>query len=268
MSVPLLQVEHLVVAMRDARVVDDLCFELEAGGSLGLVGESGSGKSQTALAILGLSPRGARVEGRVVFDGHDLAAMNGRARNRWRGSQVGTVFQDPVASLNPHLRVGAQIGEVLRVHRRLTGAAALAEARRLLDAVRVADADRRLRQYPHEMSGGLCQRVAIAIALAGGPRLLIADEPTTALDATTQARLLDLLRELRGECGLALLLISHDLGVVAELCERVLVMRGGRVVDRGNTAQVLLQPGHEYTAGLLAARDVRGGLLRLQANPP
>ncbi|MEW6166378.1 MAG: ABC transporter ATP-binding protein [Pseudomonadota bacterium] len=253
----LLQVQDLVVRLgRDApAVVDGVSFELAAGEALGLVGESGSGKSQTALAVLGLSPRGARVEGRIVFDGRPLLGLSERALARVRGRRIGAVFQNPLASLDPHLRIGTQLREVLAVHRVATGAAARAECLRLLDAVRIADAPRVLRQYPHELSGGQCQRAAIAIALACRPQLLLADEPTTALDVTTQAQLLDLLRQLRRELGLALLLISHDLGVVAELCERVLVMRAGAVVEQGSVAQLRAAPRAAYTAALLAAHD-------------
>jgi ABC-type glutathione transport system ATPase component len=253
----LLQVQDLVVRLgRGApAVVDGVGFELAAGEALGLVGESGSGKSQTALAVLGLSPRGARVEGRVVFDGQPLLGLSERALARVRGRRIGAVFQNPLASLNPHLRIGTQLHEVLTVHRVASGAAAQAECLRLLDAVRIADAPRVLRQYPHELSGGQCQRAAIAIALACRPQLLLADEPTTALDVTTQAQLLDLLRQLRRELGLALLLISHDLGVIAELCERVLVMRGGAVVEQGSVVQLRSALRDAYTAALLAARD-------------
>ncbi|MFA5941556.1 MAG: ABC transporter ATP-binding protein [Sinimarinibacterium sp.] len=252
---PLLQVRELSVAFGGVTAVAGVSFELAPATALGIVGESGSGKSQTARAILGLSPPDARVSGRIVFDGQDLGALTESARNRWRGQQVGTVFQNPYASLTPHLRIGRQIGEVLELHRGLSRADAAAESRRLLDAVRIADAPRRLRQYPHELSGGMCQRVAIAMALACRPRLLLADEPTTALDVTTQAQLLDLLRELRRERGLALLLISHDLGVVAELCDEVLVMRRGRTVEHGALGQVLNAPQQPYTRALLTAAE-------------
>lgn len=257
---PLLQVSRLTVSYPAGRhrigVVDDLSFELAAGEALGVVGESGSGKSQTALAVLGLVPPSARVDGSIVFDGQELRGLQEAALNRLRGSAIGAVFQNPVASLNPHLRIGRQMSEVLEVHEGMSRSAAAAEAQRWLDAVQIADAARRLRQYPHELSGGMCQRIAIAMALCCRPRLLIADEPTTALDVTTQALLLDLLQQLRRELGLSLLLISHDLGVVSELCERALVMRSGRLVEQGVTAQILRAPAHGYTARLLAARPL------------
>ncbi len=249
----LLEVRGLSVAFGDRRVVDRLDFVLAPGEALGIVGESGSGKSQAALAILGLSPASAHVDGSIVFDGHELIGLRQRQLNRLRGREIGAVFQNPVASLNPHLRIGLQLSEMLEVHRGMGRAAALAESARLLDAVRVSDPARRLRQFPHELSGGLCQRVAIAMALSCGPRLLVADEPTTALDATTQAQLLDLLLRLRRELRLALLLISHDLAVVGELCEQVLVMQAGRVTEHGATAQVLQAPQQAYTATLVHA---------------
>ncbi|MGB0220468.1 MAG: ABC transporter ATP-binding protein [Sinimarinibacterium flocculans] len=250
----LLQVDALCVRYGPQPVVDGVGFALAAGETLGIVGESGSGKSQTALAVLGLSDAAAQVEGSIRFEGRELLGLRERDRRRLRGSAISAVFQNPGASLNPHLRLDEQLSEGLRYHRGWSRAAALAEARRLLDAVRVPDASRRLRQYPHELSGGQNQRVAIAMALACAPRLLVADEPTTALDATTQAQLLDLLREQCRERRLALLLISHDLGVVAELCSHALVMRAGRIVDRGPTHRLLSAPGHPYTARLLAAR--------------
>ncbi len=255
----LLQVDALCVRYGPQPVVDDVGFALAAGETLGIVGESGSGKSQTALAVLGLSGAAAQVEGSIRFEGRELLGLRERDRRRLRGSSaISAVFQNPGASLNPHLRLGEQLSEGLRYHLGGSRAAALAEARRLLDAVRVPDASRRLRQYPHELSGGQNQRVAIAMALACAPRLLVADEPTTALDATTQAQLLDLLREQCRERQLALLLISHDLGVVAELCSHALVMRAGRIVDRGPTHRLLSAPGHPYTARLLAARRALG----------
>ena len=257
---PLLQLSRLTVTYRSERgriaVVDDLGFELGAGESLGIVGESGSGKSQTALAVLGLLPQGAEVDGSIVFDGHELRGQPESVLNRVRGSAIGAVFQNPVASLNPHLRIGRQMSEVLEVHRGMSRAAATAEVRHWLDAVQLADAGRRLTQYPHELSGGMCQRVAIAMALCCRPRLLIADEPTTALDVTTQALLLDLLQHLRRDLRLALLLISHDLGVVAELCDSALVMHRGRMVEQGATERILRAPAHAYTARLVAARPL------------
>lgn len=252
---PLLDVRALSVSLGGVAVVDGVSFALAPARALGIVGESGSGKSQTARAVLGLSPPGTELSGSIVFAGHDLRTLHESERHRLRGRHMGAVFQNPLASLTAHLRVGQQLNEVLGIHLGLSRAEAEAESLRLLDAVRIADAPRRLRHYPHELSGGMCQRVAIALALAARPQLLIADEPTTALDVTTQAQLLDLLRELRRELGLALLLISHDVGVVAELCDEVAVMRGGCIVEHGGLAQVLDAPRQPYTRALLAAAE-------------
>ncbi len=258
MAEPLLQVHDLEVWFGSgadaARAVGGLGFELAAGQTLGIVGESGSGKSQTALALLGLQAPQARVRGSVRFDGAELLGLGERELNRVRGRRIGLVFQDPITSLNPYLSIGTQMAEVLTWHLGLSRAAALAECARMLDAVRIADAAGRLRQYPHEFSGGMRQRVLIASALLCRPALLIADEPTTALDVTVQAEILDLLRQLQQDLGLALLLISHDLDVVAALCRRVLVMYAGRVVESGPAAQLLAAPRHPYSAGLLASR--------------
>jgi oligopeptide transport system ATP-binding protein len=269
----LLEVQNLRIrydtSAGTVQAVDGIGFRLEAGQTLGIVGESGSGKSQTALALLGLQPRRARLEGSVRFEGQELLGAGEGALNRVRGSRIGLVFQDSMSSLNPHLRIGIQLAEVLVQHQGLAWDAALAESARMLDAVRIADARARLAQYPHELSGGMRQRVLIAAALLCRPALLIADEPTTALDATVQAGILALLEELQTQLGMALLLISHDLDVVAEVCERVLVMYAGRVVETGPAQQLLTAPRHPYTAGLLASRprlDAARGL-RLQPIP-
>ncbi|HWY25377.1 MAG TPA: oligopeptide/dipeptide ABC transporter ATP-binding protein, partial [Nevskia sp.] len=255
---PLLQVRDLSVRIAGGRgevhAVGGIGFELAAGQTLGIVGESGSGKSQTALALLGLQAPNASVGGSIRFEGRELLGLPEREWNRIRGRRIGLVFQDPMTSLNPHLRIGTQMAEVLVRHRGLSWRAALAECARMLDAVRIAAAASRLRQYPHEFSGGMRQRVLIAAALLCQPALLVADEPTTALDVTVQAEILDLLAELQAGLGLALLLISHDLDVVAEVCEQVLVMYAGRVVESGPAAQLLAGPRHPYSAGLLAAR--------------
>ena len=253
---PLLEVHDLRIAYGDVTVVDGVSLDLAAGEALAIVGESGSGKSQTALALLGLLEPRARVTGSVRFDGAELLGASAAQLNAVRGARIGMVFQDSMTSLNPHLKVGTQITEVLQQHRGLARAAALAEARRLLDAVQIADAPQRLFQYPHECSGGMRQRIAIAMALACRPQLLIADEPTTALDVTVQAQVLHLLAQLRRELQLALLLITHDFGVVEALCERVLVMQQGQVAEQGATAAVLARPGHAYTRALLGARLV------------
>ena len=258
MAEPLLAVRELSVSLAartaEVQAVGGVSFALEAGRTLGIVGESGSGKSQTALALLGLQPPGARVGGSIRFEGRELLGLPEPEWDRVRGNRIGLVFQDPMTSLNPYLRIGTQMAEVLVRHRGLSWRAALAECARMLDAVRIAAAASRLRQYPHEFSGGMRQRVLIAAALLCQPALLVADEPTTALDVTVQAEILDLLAELQAGLGLALLLISHDLDVVAEVCERVLVMYAGRVVESGPAAQLLAAPRHPYSAGLLAAR--------------
>jgi len=274
---PLLRVSDLQIsyagARGEVRAVGGLSFELEAGQTLGIVGESGSGKSQTALALLGLQPRTARLQGSVRFEGSELLGLGERALNRVRGRRIGLVFQDPMSSLNPYLTIGSQMAEVLVWHRGLSRSAALAECARMLDAVRIADAGARLRQYPHEFSGGMRQRVLIASALLCRPALLIADEPTTALDMTVQAEILGLLQQLQAELGLALLLISHDLDVVAQVCERVLVMYAGRAVESAAARRLLTAPRHPYTAGLLASRprlDTPPGvpLQPIPGNPP
>ncbi|HUS23705.1 MAG TPA: ABC transporter ATP-binding protein [Candidatus Binatia bacterium] len=250
----LLQVDDLRIAYGEVGVVHGVSLVLEAGGTLALVGESGAGKTQVAMAIPRLLGPAARVAGAIRFDGRDLLSLPRAELTRVRGAQIGMVFQDPLTSLNPYLTLGVQIAEVLELHRALGHEAALAEAARLLDAVRVADARRRLFEYPHQCSGGMRQRVLIAMALAARPRLLIADEPTSALDPTVQAQILRLLAELRAEFGIALLLVTHDLEVVRATCERVAVMRAGRIVEEGASAAVLATPSHPYTRELLEAR--------------
>ncbi|PPE74744.1 ABC transporter ATP-binding protein [Solimonas fluminis] len=254
----LLEVDNLEISFRtpegELRAVNGLSLEVGAGEALGVVGESGSGKSQTAMAIMGLLARNATVRGRIRFDGQDLLGLKPAQMNRIRGAQIGMVFQDPMTSLNPYLTVGTQMAEVLVQHRGMNQVAGLAESARMLEAVRIPDAARRLSQYPHELSGGMRQRVMIAMTLLCRPRLLIADEPTTALDVTVQAQILELLGELRREFGVAVMLITHDLGIVGELCERTLVMYAGQLMESGPTAQLLSRPGHPYTRGLLDSR--------------
>ena len=232
-------------------VVRDLSLDLVAGELLGLVGESGSGKSQTALAIMGLLDEDAEVSGSIRYDGQELVGQPEAFLRRVRGNRIAMIFQDPMTSLNPHLSIGAQLAEVLRVHRGTDRRSALAEARRMLDAVRIPAAARRLSQYPHQLSGGMRQRVMIAMALMCRPDLLLADEPTTALDVTIQAQILRLLEELRGEFGLSILMITHDLGVVAQICDRVVVMYAGSIMESGPTRELITRPGHPYTMGLL-----------------
>ena len=240
----------------DGRVpaVQDLSLSLAEAGSLGVVGESGAGKSQTALAILGLLARNARVSGSIRFENCELLEQSEAEWIKIRGNRIAMVFQDPMTSLNPYLRIETQIGEVLERHRGATRAAARAESLRLLQAVHIADAAQRLRQYPHELSGGQRQRVMIAMALACRPSLLLADEPTTALDVTVQAQILQLFRELRHDFRVAVILITHDLGVVSEICDHTLVMYAGRAVEVGATSAILAAPAHPYTRALLAAR--------------
>ena len=250
MAEALLSVEHLRVAFDGAQVaVDDVSFELAPGETLGIVGESGSGKSLTALAILGLAP--GTVSGHVRYGGRDLLALSESALNTVRGSEIAMIFQEPMTALNPVFTVGRQIAETLRVHRGLSERAARARCVELLQQVGIADPQARLDRYPHELSGGMRQRVMIAIALACGPKLLIADEPTTALDVTIQAQILALLRELQTRLGMALVLITHDLGVVAQTVDRVLVMYGGRIVEQGPVLAIFDAPAHPYTKLLL-----------------
>jgi peptide/nickel transport system ATP-binding protein len=254
---PLLELRDFGVSFpgRDGPVdvVGGIDLTLSPGEALGIVGESGCGKSVTWLAALRLLGRGVVTRGAVRLQGTDLTRLGEREIARIRGGRIGLIFQDPTSSLNPVQRIGTQLGEVLALHRGLRGAAARAEALRLLDRVGIADAPRRLGQYPHEFSGGMNQRVMIALALAGQPEVLVADEPTTALDATIQAQILDLIRDIRAETGMGLVLISHDLGVVADLCDRVAVMYAGRIVETAPTAELLSRPRHPYARGLLAA---------------
>jgi peptide/nickel transport system ATP-binding protein len=254
----LLEVRDLSVAMPGpdggAVVVEGVDLDLRRGESFGLVGESGSGKTTTLLAILGLLPVGARVvSGMVNFEGRELLSVARRDRGAVWGSKIGVVWQDPLAALDPVMRVGRQVAEAVRAHRRMDGAAAATQAKALLRRVELPDVDRLYDRYPHELSGGQRQRVVIATAIAGGPSLLLADEPTTALDVTVQDQVLTLLAELRDALGLTLMLVTHDLGIVDQSCETVAVMYAGRVVETGPVADVFGAPRHPYTAGLLAA---------------
>jgi oligopeptide/dipeptide ABC transporter ATP-binding protein len=267
---PLLSVRHLTtifdVPGRPVVAVDDVSFDIHKGETLGLVGESGSGKSVTAFSIVQLlqSP-GRTVNGTVVFQGRDLLALPEGEMRKVRGAGIGLVFQEPMAALNPVMRVGEQIGEALRVH----GLAGKREARSraidLLRAVHIVDPEKRVDDYPHQLSGGMRQRVMIAVALACKPPLVIADEPTTALDVTVQAQILQLLRETKREFDLSLLLITHDLGVIAETADRVAVMYTGRVVEIGPVRDVFRKPLHPYTQGLLASIPGTGAEDRLRA---
>ena len=261
MQSPVLAVEGLAVDIGGAAVLGGVSLEIAAGQALGLVGESGCGKSMTALAILGLLPRGAQVRaGSVRLQGQELLGASEAALCQVRGGSVGLIFQEPGACLDPVMRVGRQIGEALRLHRGLRGAAQDAVLRELLLEVGLSDTERVARAYPHELSGGMQQRAMIAMALAGEPVLLIADEPTTALDARIASQILDLLDRLRRDRGLALLLISHDLAVIGGRCDRVMVMYAGRAVEQAPAAQVFTAVRHPYTAALIAASPGLAGV--------
>ena len=258
MPSPLLEVEGLSVTLATARgpatVLREIGFSLTRGDTLGLIGESGSGKSMTALALIGLLPEGARIEGSIRFDGRELTQLAERDWCRLRGARIGMVFQEPMSALNPLHTIGRQLAEPLRLHRGLDATDARAQALQLLERVRLPRAAERLDAYPHQLSGGQRQRVVIAIALACQPALLLADEPTTALDASLRREVLALIAELVAADGMALLLISHDLGSVAGSVRRLAVMYAGRIVEQGPTAAVLARPAHPYTQGLIAAR--------------
>jgi peptide/nickel transport system ATP-binding protein len=258
----LLEVADLRVELDTARgpaeALRGVSFGLARGETLGLIGESGCGKSITALAVMGLLPDGARASGSIRFAGLQMVGLDDAAMCRIRGARIGMVFQEPMSALNPLHTIGRQVAEPLRLHRGLSGAAARAEALRLLERVHLPDAARRLDAYPHQLSGGQRQRVVIAIALACGPDLLIADEPTTALDVTLQREILDLIDALVRAEGMAMLLISHDLGVMAQRVQRMLVMYGGTVVESGPTAEVFARLSHPYTRALHAARPRLG----------
>jgi oligopeptide/dipeptide ABC transporter ATP-binding protein len=251
----LLEVDDLTVGFeRDgtrSAAVRGVSFEVAAGERVGIVGESGSGKSVTAQAVMRLLPLSAEVGGAVRFAGEDVLSYDAKRLAAWRGSDIAMVFQDPMSSLNPLLRIGTQLTEGLRRHRGLSKPAAREEAARLLRTVGIADAERRLRDYPHSFSGGMRQRVCIAIAAACTPKLIIADEPTTALDVTVQAQVLDLMDELTDRHGTATVLISHDLGVVSSFCDRILIMYAGRVVEAGPADDIIARPAHPYTRALL-----------------
>ncbi len=254
----LLAVEDLSVEFRTrrgtARVLDRVGFTIERGQTLGVVGESGCGKSVTALAVMRLiaSPPGRITGGRVLFEGRDLLALPEDEMRRVRGNRVSMIFQEPMTSLNPAYTVGDQIAESVRLHQGLGRAEAIERAAQMLDAVGIPDPSRRVHEYPHQFSGGMRQRVMIAMALACQPDLLVADEPTTALDVTVQAQIFDLIADLREKTGTAVMLITHDMGAVAEMTDRVVVMYAGHVVESGDVAEVLREPLHPYTRGLIA----------------
>ena len=279
MSLPLLQVRNLTTRFTTERgrvtAVDNISFDIDAGETVALVGESGSGKSVTALSIMGLipSPPGRIEGGEVVFEGRDLFKLDDAGIRAVRGNKIAMIFQEPMSSLNPALSVGMQIAEPINVHRGTAWAKALEQAKVLMGRVRMPDAASRLASYPHQYSGGMRQRVMIAMALACSPRLIIADEPTTALDVTVQAQILDLLKELTLETGSSLLLITHDLGVVARYADRVAVMYGGRIVETAPARALYKHPHHPYTQGLMASvprldSDTAQRLIPIEGQPP
>jgi len=253
----LLEVKNLKVDFQTndgvVHAVRDLSYTLEKGGTLAIVGESGSGKTQGAFALMGLLPRNGTASGSVIFDGKEILNLPLEQINTYRAERIGIIFQDPMTSLNPYLRISKQMTEVLQLHRGMSYNAALAESVRFLDAVRIPDAKNRVHMYPHEFSGGMRQRVMIAMSLLCQPELLIADEPTTALDVTVQAEIIDLLVDLQEDFGTAIILITHDLGIVAGTCEETLVMFGGKVMEHRKTADLFANPEHPYTQGLMNA---------------
>ena len=254
---PLLEVRdlrtHFITRDATRRAVDGVSFSLRQGRTLGMVGESGCGKSVTSLSILRLvpTPPGKIVGGQILFQGRDLLALSEKEMRKVRGEQISMIFQEPMTSLNPVFTVGAQVAEVFQVHRGMSGRQAFGEAVKMLQKVRIPDAERRAREYPHQMSGGMRQRVMIAMALACNPALLIADEPTTALDVTVQAQILNLMEDLQQEFGASILIITHDLGVVAETSDEVAVMYAGQIVEEAPTARIFETPRHPYTQGLM-----------------
>src|SRR5262245_20088302 len=279
MAQPLLQVRNLTTRFNTERgrltAVDQVSFDIGAGETVAIVGESGSGKSVTALSIMRLvpSPPGRIESGEVIFDGQDLFKLDEAAMRAVRGNAIAMIFQEPMSSLNPALTVGMQVAEPLNLHRGAAWAKALRQAEELMRRVRIPDAASRLASYPHQYSGGMRQRVMIAMALACQPRLIIADEPTTALDVTVQAQILDLLKELTRETGSSLLLITHDLGVVARYADRVAVMYGGRIVETAPARALYKHPHHPYTMGLMASvprLDSEAGqrLVPIEGQPP
>jgi len=257
----------------EVQAVSDVDFTLEAGDALAIVGESGSGKTQSMLAVMGLLAENGRASGQVLFRGKDLMRMSAAELNEHRGRDIAMIFQDPMTSLNPYLSIETQMSEVLMHHRGMSQREASERAVELLRAVRIPDPEQRIRQYPHEFSGGMRQRVMVAMGLSCEPDILIADEPTTALDVTVQAQITSLMAELRRKSNTAIVLITHDLGVVAGLCDKVLVMYAGEVVEFGTVEQIYYEPRHPYTRGLLESvprldRVEDTSLHAIPGNPP
>jgi oligopeptide/dipeptide ABC transporter ATP-binding protein len=277
--VALLEIDKLCTAYvsergrRVVRAVDEVSLRLDAGETLGIVGESGSGKTTLALSIMRLLPPAARiVGGSLTFEGEDLLAKSPGEMRKIRGKRIAMILQDPMASLNPLFTIGDQVGESLRVHEGVTRQSAMTRARELLKAVRISAPETRLHEYPHQMSGGMRQRIVGAIAISCEPRLLIADEPTTSLDLTIQAQYLRLLRELQRAHGLAMIFITHNLGIVAKMCDQVAVMYAGRMVESGRVEQIFDAPRHPYTQALLASipklADPSARLVAIEGQPP
>jgi oligopeptide transport system ATP-binding protein len=272
----LLQTKDLTVTFQTAdgpvNAVNGVNISIDKGETLAIVGESGSGKSQTAFAIMGLLARNGKATGQALFDGQDLLAMPQKTLNKIRANDVAMIFQDPMTSLNPYIRISDQMAEVLTLHKGISKRDAIAQSVRMLDAVGIPDAKARIGSYPHEFSGGMRQRIMIAMALLCEPRLLIADEPTTALDVTVQAQIMKVLADIRRDLGTAMILITHDLGIVADACDRTLVLYGGQIMEEGPTDDLFARPTHPYTVGLMRAvprldRD-DDELLTIAGEPP